>query len=177
MSTLAEADVVALACIGDDQAFEELVRRRQAAMRRLLRQLCGDRALADDLAQETFVRAWRKIRQLNSALMFGAWLRKIAIRTWLQYARRPQRARAFDCDVYELDLAIPDGADAALDRMDLERALARLPPTERTCVVLSFAEGMSHGEIAALTGWPLGTVKSNIFRGVAQMRASLENSR
>jgi RNA polymerase sigma-70 factor (ECF subfamily) len=177
MSSLAEADVVALACIGDDHAFEELVRRRQAALRRLLRRLCGDRALADDLAQETFVHAWRKIRQLNSALMFGAWLRKIAIRAWLQNARHPQRARALDGDVYELDLATPDGADAALDRIDLERALARLPPTERTCVVLNFAEGMSHSDIVASTGWPLGTVKSSIFRGVARMRTSLENSR
>ena len=68
LSASAEASIVTLACAGDRQAFAELVRRRQSSLRGLLRRLCRDPALADDLAQETFLQAWRTIRVLEMAL-------------------------------------------------------------------------------------------------------------
>ena len=77
-----------LAALGDDRAFAELVRRRQSTVRGMLRRLSGDATLADDLAQETFVQAWRTLSQLRNAGAFGGWLKQVAVRVWLQHARR-----------------------------------------------------------------------------------------
>ena len=153
-----------LAALGDERAFAELVRRRQGSVRGMLRKLCGDATLADDLAQETFVQAWRTLAQLRNAGAFGGWLKQVAVRVWLQYARRSR---------LPLDPLEDADAVAAADvsgGIDLERALERLKPAQRLCVVLSYGEGLSHGEIADTTGWPLGTVKSHVARGGARLR-------
>jgi RNA polymerase sigma factor (sigma-70 family) len=165
-----EALVVMLAVSGDDRAFAELVRRRQGSVRGLLRRLCRDASLADDLAQEAFVQAWRTLGQLRNAGAFGGWLKQVAVRTWLQHARRAK------LDLETLDAAdthaamMPD-ADA---RLDLDRALGTLSPAQRLCAVLSYGEGLSHGEIADATGFPLGTVKSHVARGGARLRDCLK---
>src|SRR4051794_13207986 len=82
-----EDHVVTLAMSGEDSAFGELVRRRQKQVRDLLRRLCGNHALADDLSQKTFVRAWQGIRALRDPGAFGGWLKRVAISTWLSEAR------------------------------------------------------------------------------------------
>ncbi|HEY0106741.1 MAG TPA: sigma-70 family RNA polymerase sigma factor [Rhizomicrobium sp.] len=166
LAEASESHVVTLAALGDERAFAELVRRRQAGVRGMLRRLCGDAALADDLAQETFVQAWRSLAQLRNAAAFGGWLKKVATRAWLQQARRKAPTLA------ALDEADREAwPDAPSDpKIDLERALARLSPAQRLCVVLSYGEGMSHGEIAETTGWPLGTVKSHVARGGARLK-------
>jgi len=86
-----EDHVVTLAMSGDDGAFTELVRRRQKRVRDLLRRLCGNHALADDLAQKTFVRAWRGIGALRDPGAFGGWLKRVAVSAWLAEARRLPR--------------------------------------------------------------------------------------
>ena len=170
----AEASVIALAVSGDHPAFAELVRRRQGMVRELMRRLCGDRAFAEDLAQQAFVQAWRRLGRLQSPGAFGSWLRTIAVNVWLQEARRfPARFEIPESDLPEPDLEGPSPADLAATRLDLSRALLRLKAPERVCVVLAYAEGLSHGEIAEATGWPLGTVKSNVSRGSARLRAWL----
>jgi len=170
----ADASVVALAVSGDHQAFAELVRRRQGMIRELMRRLSGDRAFAEDLAQQAFVQAWRQLGRLQSPLAFGGWLRAIAVNVWLQEARRaPARFESAEADLPEPQ---PEGlgpGELAAARLDLSRALLRLREAERVCVVLAYAEGLSHGEIAAATGWPLGTVKSNVARGSERLRAWL----
>ncbi|HEY0300894.1 MAG TPA: sigma-70 family RNA polymerase sigma factor, partial [Rhizomicrobium sp.] len=153
-----------LAALGDDRAFAELVRRRQGAVRGLLRKLCRDAALADDLAQETFVQAWRALAQLRNAGAFGGWLKQVAVRVWLQHARRAK----LPLDPMEDAESVP-AADVACG-IDLQRGLERLKPAQRLCVVLSYGEGLSHGEIADATGWPLGTVKSHVARGGARLK-------
>ncbi|MEJ1969389.1 MAG: sigma-70 family RNA polymerase sigma factor [Rhizomicrobium sp.] len=163
---LAEAKVVTLAALGDARAFAELVERRQGTVRGLLRRLSGDAALADDLAQEAFVQAWRALSQLRNAAAFGGWLKQVAVRVWLQHARRARLALEPLEDVDDADQAAPP----ATERIDLDRALARLSPAQRLCVTLSYGEGLSHGEIADATGWPLGTVKSHVARGGARLR-------
>ena len=165
-----EAALVLLAQAGSDAAFEELVRRRQGVVRGLLGRLSGDSALGDDLAQETFMHAWKNLRQLREPAAFGTWLRQIAVNIWLQHARRVRIP--MDALVQE-EMATDSGGTDVTRRVDLERALVRLRPPERLCVVLAYAEGMSHVEIARLTRMPLGTVKSHISRGATRLRGWL----
>jgi RNA polymerase sigma factor (sigma-70 family) len=165
-----EAIVVALAMNGDDAAFGELVRRRQGTIRQLLRRLSRDPALADDLAQQAFIKAWQSIRSLNSPSAFGAWLRKLATNCWLQQLRLRHRDVPMDDD-------LPPGnpvTSRTAERLDLDAALATLPPHARLCVVLAYSEGMSHAEISDSTGLPLGTVKSHVARGAARLRERLQ---
>ena len=165
-----EEYVVALAMSGDDGAYGELVRRRQKRVRDMLRRLCGNHALADDLAQTTFVQAWRGIRALRDPGAFGGWLKRVAVNAWLAEARRVPAPIDDDEDAF---LAAADPApspERSAGGLDLERALARLGPAERLCVVLAHGEGMTHAEIAEATGLPLGTVKSHVLRGRDRLR-------
>lgn len=165
-----EESVVARAMSGDDGAFSELVRRRQKHVRDLLRRLCGNHALADDLAQKTFVRAWRGIRALRDPGAFGGWLKRLAVNEWLGEARRA--AAPIDDDEHAF-LAAADPApspERVAGGVDLERALARLGSAERLCVVLAHGEGMTHAEIADATHLPLGTVKSHVLRGSEKLK-------
>lgn len=156
-----------LAREGDDRAFGELVRRRQAQVRMLLRRLCGEPALGDDLAQDAFVRAWQSLRQLREAAAFGPWLRRIAVSVWLQHARRKQVAiEALD----DHDLPADSSAPPIGQHLEVHEALARLRPAERLCLVLAYSEGLSQTEIAEATGLPLGTVKSHMTRGMGRLR-------
>jgi RNA polymerase sigma-70 factor, ECF subfamily len=171
LGQVAEATVVALAMNGDAAAFSELVRRRQSALRNLLRRLSRDTALADDLAQQTFLKAWRALPQLRSVGAFGAWLRRLAVNTWLEHVRAsPPAVLAMNAE----ELATLPGRSESTDaQLDLDRALAHLAPQERLCVVLAYSEGMSHGEISSATALPLGTVKSHVRRGSERLRALL----
>ena len=175
LALASESLVVTLAIGGDVAAFAELVARREAGLRDLLRRLCGERELGDDLAQQAFVTAWRKLPGLRQPGAFAGWLRRIAVNTWLQHARRGRLLEGELTD-YAVAAASRDvGIEAAADhRIDLERALSQLRPAERLCVVLAHAEGLSHGEIAETTGFPLGTVKSHVARGSARLRALLD---
>jgi len=175
LASLDEAMVVALARIGDQPAFEELVRRRQSWLRNILRRLCGDAVLADDLAQQAFLSAWRGIGRLRSSQAFGAWLKRLAVHVWLDHVRRHDPLDRLDP---ESDDAIettrePLAPVAMESGIDLDRALATLAPHVRLCIVLSYADGMSHSEIVDVTGFPIGTVKSHIRRGLEQLRRVL----
>ena len=165
----AEAAVVALAMSGDAAAFCELVRRRQSWLRNLLRRLCRDPALADDLAQQVLLQAWRALPRLQSVAAFGAWLRRLALNAYLAHLRsRPPPAITLDAQQLESAAVTTLG-----EQLDLDRALGRLPRDERLCVVLAYSEGMSHSEISAALQLPLGTVKSHVRRGAERLRALL----
>ena len=169
-TSAAEAALVALARLGDQSAFAELVRRRQSYVRNLMRRLCRNPALADDLSQEVFLQAWKHIRQLRSVGAFGGWLRRIAVSAWIQNARDTEKFAEPIADV--ADMATMVIATTA-ERLDLDSALSDLQPVVRLCIVLSYQEGMSHNEIASTTQLPLGTVKSHISRGTQRLRALL----
>ena len=171
MARASELSLVALAMSGDDIAFEELVRRRQTGIRSLLRQLSGEQSLADDFAQETFFRAWQKLRNLRSPGAFGGWLRRIAVNVFLQHIRKT------DLSIKNSETVLSTKASNSVSRstrMDLEKALIKLKPMERICIVLSYAERLSHHEICGVTDLPLGTVKSHISRGSARLRQYLK---
>lgn len=168
-----EESIVVRAMAGDDVAFGQLVFRRQKQVRDLLRRLCGNHALADDLAQTAFVQAWRRLHTLRDPGAFGGWLKRVAVNVWLAEARRA--APSFDDDPTTL-ATLPDPApspEQAVGRLDLEQALAGLKPAERLCVVLAHGEGMTHPEIADAAGLPLGTVKSHVLRGTEKLKRIL----
>ena len=161
--------VVGLARTGDRDAFAELVRRRQSWIRNLMRRCCGDVDLADDLSQQIFLLAWRKISRLRQPDSFGAWLKRLAINVWLQHQRKADVLRSAS-DENDQYLAGTDSTEIA---MDLDDALSEISPLQRLCVVLSYHEGMTHDEIAANTKIPLGTVKSHIRRGTQRLQQLL----
>lgn len=105
---------------------------------------------------------------------FGVWLRRIAVHVWLQEARRGRLVADADFEIASEMTPDPQfPANRPGDRIDLDRALARLTGGERLCVVLSYAEGLAHGEIAEATGLPLGTVKSHVLRGGSKLKSWL----
>ena len=163
-----EPSVIALARTGEEPAFAELMRRRQSVTRNLLARLCRDPSLADDLAQEAFLQAWRQLPNLRNYEAFGGWLRQIAVNAWLQHRRKRGEALLDDVRTDE-----PFTEPAIGERMDLLAALQMLAPPVRLCVVLAHSEGLSHGEIAETTALPLGTVKTHVNRGSARLRELL----
>lgn len=161
-----EALVVGAARTGDRDAFADLVRRRQSWIRNVMRRCCGDAALADDLSQQVFLQAWRGIAYLREPQKFGTWLKRLAVNTWLQHLRANDALR--NADSIDEDEPAPRLSPETV--LDLDRALALLAAPVRLCVVLSYHEGMTHPEIADVTGLPLGTVKSHVRRGTQQIR-------
>jgi RNA polymerase sigma-70 factor (ECF subfamily) len=167
-----DAQILA-ALAGDNQAaFSGLVRLHQGGLRAfLLRLTRGDHALADDLAQESFLEAWRKRGQYRGDAPFAAWLHRIAWSRFLMTARKRK--------LELLDVAddIP-GIDADSDvKLDLERALARLPSPQAAALTLCGAMGYSSAEAAAILDMPEGTVRSHILRGRTRLRALLEGEK
>ena len=136
-TNLAEATEAALivACQAKDQAaFGELVKRRQGWARALLRRMCQSHAEADDLAQEAFIKAWDRIRDLETPAAFPGWFRRIAVTTFLM-AKRRQKAvfeEITDASPLASEESTPEAAAGA--KLDLEKALARLSDAERLCV-------------------------------------------
>lgn len=163
--------LVLLAMAGDELAFATIASRYQAHIRTLLFRMCGDRTLADDIAQETFVKAWRNLHRLRDAEAFSAWLRRTAVRTALDVLRKAKGETPLD---EENEPGAPlSHAEAANAKLDVEAALLTLSPPARTCILLFYGEGMSHQEVSEETGVPVGTVKSHIARGTVRLRAFL----
>jgi RNA polymerase sigma-70 factor (ECF subfamily) len=165
--------VVRIVASNDRAAFGELVRRHQATVRSFLRHLSGgDATLADDLAQETFIQAYRALPRFRGEAAFSTWLLGIAHNQW-RNARRRQRTH--------LPLEAPEAANAATPsptrttdlRQDLATALRRLSQEEQTAVHLCYQQGLSHSEIAAVLDWPLGTVKTHLARSKEKLRQLL----
>jgi RNA polymerase sigma-70 factor (ECF subfamily) len=170
---LTDADLVARVLVDDDQhAFGELVRRHQSTVRGLLRHLTRtDVALADDLAQETFIRAYKNIRSFRGEARFSTWLYRIAYNCFREDARRRKELVGLDEEQLQAEHD-PQTVDAGL-RHDLMHALNLLPLHERTAVVLCCQNGLSHDEAARVLEIPLGTVKTNVLRGRKKLKRTL----
>lgn len=165
--------LVARVLLGDDRnAFDQLVRRHQGMVRAQLRRLTnGDAAAADDLAQETFLQAWRKLNQFRSEAQFSTWLFRIAYSCFLQ-ARRKRAESTDETDVLQReDLPAPEQASDL--QLDLQRAVGRLSAGEQTVLLHCTQLGLSHEEAAYVLGMPLGTVKTHSTRGKAKLQAWL----
>ena len=170
---LTDADLVARVLVDDDQhAFGELVRRHQSSVRGLLRQLTRtDVALADDLAQQAFLRAYKNIRSFRGEARFSTWLYRIAYNCFREDARRRKELVGIDEEQLQTQHD-PQVANPAL-RHDLMRALNLLPLNERSAVLLCCQNGLSHDEAARVLDIPLGTVKTNVLRGRDKLKRML----
>ncbi|MBN9320486.1 MAG: hypothetical protein BGN86_10370 [Caulobacterales bacterium 68-7] len=155
---------------GSEAAFARLVDRHQRALRAFLRRACaGDHALADDLAQETFIAAWGRLHAWRGEASFRSWLCAIGWRKCADARRGAGRSQRRDADwLQSQDLERGEGASPDA-RLAVERALAALPPEQRAAVALCLAADFSHAEAAVVLGSPLGTVKSHVTRGKARL--------
>jgi RNA polymerase sigma factor (sigma-70 family) len=170
---LTDADLVARVLLDDDHhAFAELVRNHQSSVRGLLRQLVrADVSLADDLAQETFLRVYKNLRSFRGEARFSTWLYRIAYNCFREEARK--RKELVGIDEAQLEAQHdPQTTDPALHH-DLAHALQLLPLHERTAVLLCCQNGLSHDEAARVLEIPLGTVKTNVLRGREKLKRSL----
>lgn len=171
---LSDTDLVMLAKAAPDHAaFDALVRRHQGALRAFLRKLGADATQADDLAQDTLIKAYRRLQTYQGGASFRSWLYAIAWREFLQGARKDRAAarlgEAMAAGMSEE--AAPLTGDFSLD---LQRALASLDDLERASVLLCDAVGLSHGEASAALGAPLGSVKTYVARAREKLRAFLD---
>jgi RNA polymerase sigma-70 factor (ECF subfamily) len=170
-----DAELITRVLVRDDRrAFGELVARHQSAVRGLLRRLTGgDVAQADDLAQETFLRAYRGLRGYRGGAKFSSWLYRIACNAFFSHDRSsrlaPPEPLLLEAESSEVDLP-----DALLERYDLERALASLKPRERAALVLTYANELTHEEAAVVLDCPLGTLKTHVARAKEKLRRQLE---
>jgi len=156
---------------GDRRAFEQLMRRHQGMVRAQLRRLLhGDEAMADDLAQETFMLAWRKLDQFRGEARFSSWLYRIAYTCFLQSRRGPAGHDVVD-DASMEQLQAP--ARAMDLQLDLERAMQRLSAAEQAVLLHCAQLGLSHEEAAYVLAMPLGTVKTHAMRGKAKLKTWL----
>lgn len=182
---VSDAQLIARALVADDRhAFAELVRRHQSGVRACLRKLtAGNHALADDLAQETFVLAWRNLRSFRQEARFSTWLYRIATNCWLGDARKRKEELLGDrVDAVADDDADSDAPDDAAHadhartssiKLDLERAMRVLTDAERAAIVQCYHNDLSHEEAAYVLGCPVGTVKTHILRGKQKLKAAL----
>lgn len=166
-----ERDLGRRAAAGDAAAFSALVRLHETRVRRFLSRLTHGRD-AEDLAQETFIIAWRMRGSWRREASYGAWLMRIAWTSFLSAQRAAGRRQDRDQRAYEGSW----GAEAAAADLtvDVADALAGLDERERAAAMLCFAEGYSHGEAAKIMDLPLGTLKSIVARARGRLVASLE---
>lgn len=156
---------------GNPKAFGRLVERYQTPVRGFLFRLVKGKAdLADDLAQDTFLTAFRRLETYRGSGKFSSWLFRIAYTTFLQELRRSARVQEVELTGDEQGTVTPHDPTASID---LERAMAGLRKEERTAITLCYTYGMSHSEASTVLGLPLGTVKSHVERGKNKLRAIL----
>lgn len=175
----AEADLVARCRRGDLGAFEELYQRHAGRLFSLACRMVGNSADAEDLLQEIFLLAHRKLDSFKGESALATWLYRLGMNVCLDYLRskssRVTRAtESFDADDGPAMPATPAGAtELVVDRMDLERAIGRLPDGCRAAFLLHDVEGFEHHEVAKILGIAEGTSKSQVHKARLRLRAWL----
>jgi RNA polymerase sigma-70 factor, ECF subfamily len=170
-----DADLIARVLVqSDHNAFGELVRRYQSPVRGFLAKMSGgDAHLADDLAQETFVKAWKNLNSYRSEAKFSTWLFGIACNEWRMHARGRKEVALEELSDPPPEAEQPPAAAASRLRLDLAEAMKTLTEGERAAIVLCCQNGLSHEEAAQALDCPLGTVKTNVLRGKEKLRRRL----
>jgi len=189
LANLPDADVVVLAQQGREAAFRELVRRYERPVFSLIYRMVRDRETAEDLAQETFIKVLNHIDRYRPEFKLSSWLFKIANNVAIDHLRKrhvdtismdgsPHATSAAEVEATSFDVTVAQ--ESPLDELEsrelgtaIERAIAKLRPEYRSCIMLRHVEGRSYEEIAATLDLPLGTVKTYIHRARHQLRDAL----
>jgi RNA polymerase sigma-70 factor (ECF subfamily) len=173
---LEDCALVERAAAGENAAFAELVRRHESRVRGLLVRLTSDRTLADDLAQEVFLRAFRGLPGFERRARFSTWLYRIAYNVFLNFRARTRVAVPLPAGFEDQTPAPSERADASGSdlRKDLRAAIETLPDRYRTVVTLFYLEDISYPEIAEVLDLPLGTVKTHLHRAKRMLRSQLQ---
>ena len=169
------SDLVARWQAGDVDAFADLYRRHAARIFALTCRMSGSTDAGEDLMQEVFLQAHRKIHGFKGDSAIGTWLYRLAINHCLDFVRSRQVKMAKATDSLDRDDATAPAAahDSPVERIDLERAIRLLPPGCREAFVLHDVEGYEHREIAQMLGIAEGTSKSQVFKARLKLRAVL----
>jgi RNA polymerase sigma-70 factor (ECF subfamily) len=193
LRNLPDADVAALAKEGREPAFRELVRRYERPVFSLIFRMVRDREMAEDLAQDTFIKVLNNIDRYRPEFKLSSWLFKIANNVTIDHLRKRQLATvsldgsphaqtAAEAQATSLD--VESKGESALEAIEsrelgsaIERAIGKLRPEYRSCILLRHVEGRSYEEIAATLDLPLGTVKTYIHRARHELREALEDLR
>ena len=180
-----DAQVVAQALAGSEDAYRELVERYERPVWSLVVRMVHDAAVAEELAQDAFVKAFRALDSYDPGRKFSSWLFKIAHNTTLDHLRRKnldtvplETDQEDDWDLKErLEDTATRSPEAEASRGDLaealEDAVGSLRPEYRAVVVLRFGEGLAYQEIVEITGLPLGTVKTYLHRARKELAGTL----
>jgi RNA polymerase sigma-70 factor (ECF subfamily) len=190
LQSLTDQEVVALARAGKEAAYRELLRRYERPVFSLIYRMVRDRALAEDLAQDSFVKVLNALESYRPEYKFSSWVFKIANNVAIDQLRRREldtlsldgapNARTRD-EVEATALQAVDRSETPLAELEsrelgsrIEQAIARLRPEYRSCILLRHVEGRSYEEIAEALDLPLGTVKTYIHRARHELREFLE---
>jgi len=183
MAVLNDIALVAqVAVLGNRRAFDELVRRHQSSVRRFfLHQTLGNEALSDDLAQDTFIKAYTNISKFRGLSSFQTWLMRIAYNVFYDYCRKMSNEQLIMSNANE-DMKNGSAAHSPFLtsnsslKMDIYNALSLLKDEERTCITLQLIDGYDIAKIADITQMKLGTVKSHLSRGKEKLANYLKQN-
>jgi RNA polymerase sigma-70 factor (ECF subfamily) len=173
-----EPSDAALAAAGDRRAFERLYRAHVGRVYALCARMTADRALAEELTQDVFVRVWEKLASFRGDSSFGTWVHRVAVNVVLnrvQAEKRDRKRTAAGSNDEDEDLvaALPARPTTPGERLDIERAIATLPPGARRVFVLHDVEGYRHEEIAEQLGITSGGSKAQLHRARLLLREAL----
>lgn len=176
MNQLNDISLVAqVVVLKNTRAFDQLVKKYQSPVRRFFLHLtCGDSELSDDLAQDTFIKAYTNIASFRNLSGFSTWLYRIAYNVFYDYIR--SRKETDGLDIRQIDAINCTHQDNVGQRMDIYQSLKTLKEVERTCITLFYMEDVSIDKIAGIVGIPTGTVKSHLSRGKEKLATYLKTN-
>ena len=167
--------VTQVALLGDKKAFDKLTCKYQSSIRRFFLNLTmGDSQLSDDLAQETFIKAYLNISTFKGISGFSTWLYRIAYNVFYDSARA--RKHYDDIDNEQIDYQYQTLNEFSAEKMDIHKALKVLRQEEQTAVLLFYMEDKTHKDIARIMNCPLGTAKTYILKGKEKLSVYLKQA-
>lgn len=173
-----EKQLIASALCGNDYAFGQLLKNHERRVFTLIIRMVWHKETAEDLAQESFWKAWKNLKQFNTELAFGPWINRIAINTALDWLRKKKK-EFLGTEATDID-DLPEEHEPAIEEQvaseEVEAALGKLPSHYRSVITLHYLEGYSYEETAKLMKIPIGTIRTYIHRAKKQMKNFLTST-
>ena len=174
MSQLNDISLVAQVVVfKNTRAFDQLVKKYQSPVRRFFLNLtCGDSELSDDLAQDTFIKAYTNLSSFHNLSSFSTWLYRIAYNVFYDFMRSRKCSEEYSSDVLDQDYELP--SETLTRNIDIYRAMQILKPEERAIIQLFYLEDLSLNKVSEIMNMPSGTVKSHLSRARQRLNVYLD---